>query len=397
MIENRREAALLAAGIAMGTLEMRRVERQDYSDFFEEHFERCFDETLQYRFHAEAFWIHQGGQGHEIFAGPWAEVFPSMKLALTLYCANVPVLAALIDTPKPVEVAGDPNKSRFESVNHDDKGSGTIYDQEDWATRKSPPAEVVRNLAWPKGYDMQGMGFDPVLIVEAAIAAHQANKAYCESIGDTSQVDFGDAPDWQRESALNGVCFAIANKFPAPAVMHENWMKEKVAAGWVYGEVKDPNAVPPTHPCIVPYDQLPAEQRAKDDIFRGTIMEVLQVTESPTVAETAGATAAVGTDNGAADGNGSDDPAGIAPNPGAIPNVADNAADVTENTDDESELHPNAEVVVNDVRGEGGDVVDDDEADDGEEGGGVEGEDEGEVINNDPPPAAAPKNRKKKT
>jgi hypothetical protein len=45
-------------------------------------------------------------------------------------------------------------------------------------------------------------------------------------------------------------------------------MAEKVAAGWVYGEVKDPDAKPPTHPCIVPFEELPPEQQFKDVLFK---------------------------------------------------------------------------------------------------------------------------------
>jgi hypothetical protein len=51
--------------------------------------------------------------------------------------------------------------------------------------------------------------------------------------------------------------------------MHENWTKDKVADGWVYGEVKD--AAAKTHPCLVPYDQLPANQRFKDSLFLLTV------------------------------------------------------------------------------------------------------------------------------
>jgi hypothetical protein len=46
-------------------------------------------------------------------------------------------------------------------------------------------------------------------------------------------------------------------------------MKQKVDEGWVYGAVKDPEAK--THPCIVPFDQLPREQQAKDFIFRAVV------------------------------------------------------------------------------------------------------------------------------
>lgn len=102
-----------------------------------------------------------------------------------------------------------------------------------------------------------------------ARVCHEVNKAYCESLGDNSQPTWADAPEWQRASAMNGVDFHLHNPNAGPDHSHIEWMKEKVDSGWVYGDVKDP--VAKTHPCIVPYDQLPAEQKSKDYIFRGII------------------------------------------------------------------------------------------------------------------------------
>jgi len=139
----------------------------------------------------------------------------------------------------------------------------------------NPAPPNVRSIKLPDGFDLEASGYSWQQIVDAAIAGHQVNKEYCESIGDMSQVDFGDAPDWQGESAVQGVCYAISSDFPSPEAMHENWMKVKIADGWVFGEVKDATAK--THPCMVPYDLLPEAQRKKDDHFRATIMASLGV------------------------------------------------------------------------------------------------------------------------
>lgn len=113
----------------------------------------------------------------------------------------------------------------------------------------------------PKGDDMN----------EEAIAkvAHEINAAFCQAIGDNSQPDWSDAPDWQKESAVNGVRFHLENPNADASASHENWLKEKVADGWVYGEEKNPELK--THPCCVPYDELPMEQRAKDYLFKQTV------------------------------------------------------------------------------------------------------------------------------
>ena len=55
----------------------------------------------------------------------------------------------------------------------------------------------------------------------------------------------------------------------APSASHESWLVEKRAAGWKYGPVKDAEAW--THPCVVPYDDLPQEQRAKDYLFQAVV------------------------------------------------------------------------------------------------------------------------------
>ena len=107
-----------------------------------------------------------------------------------------------------------------------------------------------------------------------ARVAHEINRAYCLALGDTSQPAWEDAPEWQRSSAINGVNFHIANPNAGPDHSHIEWLKEKEATGWQYGPVKDP--VKKTHPCYVPYYQLPVEQKAKDYLFRAVVHALAQ-------------------------------------------------------------------------------------------------------------------------
>jgi RyR domain len=108
---------------------------------------------------------------------------------------------------------------------------------------------------------------------DVARVCHEANRAYCQTLGDTSQVPWDEAPDWQRTSAENGVKFKIANPESTPENSHENWLREKETDGWKYGEVKDAEAK--THPCFVAYGDLPVEQRVKDAIFQGIVSAFL--------------------------------------------------------------------------------------------------------------------------
>jgi len=99
--------------------------------------------------------------------------------------------------------------------------------------------------------------------------AHEINRAYCEALGDMSQPAWEDAPPWQRDSAVAGVQFHRAHPDATPAASHESWLAKKESDGWTYGAVKDPIAK--THPCFVPFDQLPRDQRAKDYLFRAVV------------------------------------------------------------------------------------------------------------------------------
>jgi hypothetical protein len=107
-----------------------------------------------------------------------------------------------------------------------------------------------------------------------ASVCHEVNRAYCQAIGDTSQVPWSEAPEWQKVSVMKGVNYHLANPDSKPSDSHAEWMKEKVATGWVYGEKKDPDAKPPTHHCLVPFEQLPKEQQAKDYLFLAVVRQL---------------------------------------------------------------------------------------------------------------------------
>lgn len=102
-----------------------------------------------------------------------------------------------------------------------------------------------------------------------ARACHEANKAICEASGDLSQKPWDDAEEWQRDSAIKGVEFAVLNPDAPASAQHDAWLKDKVEAGWVWGEKKD--ATKKTHPCMVAYDKLPLEQKIKDHVFKALV------------------------------------------------------------------------------------------------------------------------------
>lgn len=108
-----------------------------------------------------------------------------------------------------------------------------------------------------------GMSMDAI-----ARVCHEVNRAYCQALGDMSQPTWEDAPERQRASARMGVDLHMVGDF-GPEASHASWMQQKLAEGWTLGPVKDP--AKKEHPCMVPFDQLPREQQAKDFIFRAVV------------------------------------------------------------------------------------------------------------------------------
>lgn len=110
-------------------------------------------------------------------------------------------------------------------------------------------------------------------IILIAMVAHNVNKAYCDSIGDTSQKVWDESPEWQKESAIAGVEAQLANPDMTPEQRHNSWYDHKVADGWKYGQVKD--AEKKTHPCLVGYCMLPEKERVKDYLFGAVVSSLV--------------------------------------------------------------------------------------------------------------------------
>jgi hypothetical protein len=102
-------------------------------------------------------------------------------------------------------------------------------------------------------------------VEKIAKTCHEVNRAYCAGLGDDSQLSWDQAPQWQRDSAIDGVNFHLNDPELGPDASHNVWMAHKIADGWEWGEVKD--AGKKTHPCIVPFGDLPIEQQIKDTLF----------------------------------------------------------------------------------------------------------------------------------
>ena len=102
---------------------------------------------------------------------------------------------------------------------------------------------------------------------------YEVNKAFCEANNDFSHLPRSLAPEWQKESAIAGVKAHIESDFKMqPEDSHVSWLKQKTSEGWKFGTAKC--AIAKTHPCCVPYNELPKAQQTKDFLFRAVVHAV---------------------------------------------------------------------------------------------------------------------------
>lgn len=112
-----------------------------------------------------------------------------------------------------------------------------------------------------------------MLIHQIAKTAHEVNRAYNHYLGTPAAPEWAEAPQWQRDSAVAGVHQLFAQPDATPEFMHQCWMKRKEADGWTYGYTLD--AERKTHPCLVPWADLPKAEQAKDYLFTAVVRSFL--------------------------------------------------------------------------------------------------------------------------
>ncbi len=106
-------------------------------------------------------------------------------------------------------------------------------------------------------------------VEQAAKICHEVNRAFREAIGEDPGPSWKAAPVSIQHSAISGVKYHLDSPDALPVDSHNEWLAERRRDGWQYGPEKD--ATKKLHPNMVPYDQLPKEQRAKDYIFAAIV------------------------------------------------------------------------------------------------------------------------------
>ncbi|MFI5842836.1 RyR domain-containing protein [Catenuloplanes sp. NPDC051500] len=107
---------------------------------------------------------------------------------------------------------------------------------------------------------------DQAAVDQIGWVCHAANRAFQQAVGDARpSPEWPD--DWEREATEASVRRVLAGA--TPEELHTSWCDLKYKDGWRYGERKDPDAK--THPCLVPYEQLPERERRKDALFHAIV------------------------------------------------------------------------------------------------------------------------------
>jgi hypothetical protein len=134
---------------------------------------------------------------------------------------------------------------------------------------------------FPVGFDIDAMGGGakaaeqrlletrPDDIEHIARVAHEALRAWKTAIGQPPGPSWDEAEDWAHVSSREAVAFRIANPSAPASAEHDRWMKERKAAGWTYGPVRDDEKK--IHPLLVGYAHLPLEERKKDALILAVI------------------------------------------------------------------------------------------------------------------------------
>jgi len=103
---------------------------------------------------------------------------------------------------------------------------------------------------------------------EIARVIHTQNAELQRIQGDpVPSLPWDSESDELRQGVIRNVAKARAGM--TPRMLHEEWVRDKQEHGWTLGPEKDSERR--THPCLVPYWDLPDYQRDKNRLFVSTV------------------------------------------------------------------------------------------------------------------------------
>ena len=100
---------------------------------------------------------------------------------------------------------------------------------------------------------------------QIAEITHNAITSYCHIVAGTDSIFWDQLSIDLKGSTISGVNKVLENPDISAEDLHNEWVKYKISQGWTYGEIRDSSRK--IHNCLVPYQDLPKEEKIKDLLF----------------------------------------------------------------------------------------------------------------------------------
>ena len=113
-----------------------------------------------------------------------------------------------------------------------------------------------------------------VHIETVAKLAHEIVSALAKETDGTVMPPWSEAPEWMHKSSIEMVTAMYKDPSLPTSHFHDFWMKQRKDAGWKWGPVRDEEKK--ENPAMVPYDELPASQRAKDAALKALVRTIAE-------------------------------------------------------------------------------------------------------------------------
>ena len=108
---------------------------------------------------------------------------------------------------------------------------------------------------------------------DMAKVAHEAMRAYKIQLGEEDIGVWDKSSKYMKDSILSGVEYVMNNPNTTAEHQHEAWCKHKKDTGWLFGKEKDEKLR--THPLLIPYNKVPADNKIKAELFIGVVKALL--------------------------------------------------------------------------------------------------------------------------
>jgi hypothetical protein len=106
---------------------------------------------------------------------------------------------------------------------------------------------------------------------EIAHVCHEVNRVMQTIQGDPApSPPWDDASDLVKDTLINAVRMIRMNY--SSEEMHQEWLDRYTGQGWKWGPEK--NSALRTHPCLIPYHELPDLQRHKTEMIRINVIRM---------------------------------------------------------------------------------------------------------------------------